>query len=125
MTLGLRSSQWKSSSITARAVLGSGGNILIVTDHYFGSSDSALDASSQLGIDGTEQVTSPDTDVSGGLAVLPAVYLDASAQLERDCAARTERAGSFTVRSRRAAEPPPDALEVPAEPVPCEGEEVP
>jgi len=97
------------SSITARAVEGAGGNILIVTDYFFQSGDSFLDASSALGIDGTVDVTSPDTDVTEALATLPATYLDASALLERDCAARTERAGSFAVRTRGVLAPPPDA----------------
>jgi filamentous hemagglutinin family protein len=98
------------SSITARAVEGDGGNLLIQTDHYFQSGDSFLDASSQLGIDGTIQVTAPDTDLTGGLARLPSSFLDASAQLERDCAARTERAGSFAVRVQTLPPAPDSAL---------------
>ena len=67
---------------------------------------------------------SPDTDVTGGLAALPSAYLDASKLLERDCAARTERAGSFAVRTRGAPAPPPDALQAPQAPAPssCEGD---
>lgn len=109
------------SSITARAVEGRGGNILIVTDYYFQSGESFLDASSELGIDGTVRVTSPDTDLTGGLATLPATYLDASALLERDCAARTERAGSFAVRARVPLAAPPDQALTPLDLGYCEG----
>jgi len=109
------------SGITARAVEGAGGNIRIVTDYFFQSGDSFLDASSELGIDGTVEVTSPDTDVTGGLVTLPAAYLDASALLARDCAARTERAGSFAVRPRPTVAPPPDAPLAPGDLGSCEG----
>jgi hypothetical protein len=107
------------SHITARAVTGAGGNISITTDYFFPSGDSFLDASSQLGIDGTINTTPPDTDVIGSLAALPAEYLDASSQLERDCAARTARSGSFVVRTREAAPPAPDAAFEPSEVEQC------
>jgi filamentous hemagglutinin family protein len=98
------------SSITTTGVEGPGGNIHIVTDYYFQSGDSFLDARSQLGIDGTIDVTAPDTDLTAGLLRLPATYLDASALLERGCAARTERAGSFAVSTGAFPAAPDSAL---------------
>jgi hypothetical protein len=109
------------SSIATRARLGRGGDILIVTDYYFQSGDSILDPSSDLGIDGTINVTSPDTDLTGGLVTLPATYLDTSGLLERDCEARTERAGSFAVRSRPPLPAPPDQALTPVDRGYCEG----
>ena len=95
------------SNITASAI-GAGGNITIVTDFYFESGSSFLDASSVEDVDGTIDVASPDTDLVSGLDVLPESYLDASSQLDRGCSARTARAGSFVVRARKAVLVPPD-----------------
>jgi filamentous hemagglutinin family protein len=98
------------SNITASAIGGAGGNILIVTDFYFQSGASFLNASSRDDVDGTIEVVAPDTATVSSLASLPTDYLDASSRLERDCSARTRRAGSFVVRARAAALAPPDAL---------------
>jgi filamentous hemagglutinin family protein len=97
------------SHVKASAVGGPGGNILIDTDFYFQSGESFLDASSREDVAGVIEVTAPETDLANSLATLPARYLDASSQLERECAARTTRAGSFVVRTREAALAPPDA----------------
>jgi hypothetical protein len=85
------------------------GNISITVDQFVLSGDSFLQASAELGIDGTIDVSSPDTDLTGTLATLPESFLDASAMLARDCAARTARAGSFAVRTQGEISPPPDA----------------
>ena len=98
------------SNVTASATGGPGGNISIVTDFYFESGASFLDASSLEDVDGTIDVQSPDTDLVSGLAVLPESYLDASSRLDRDCSSRSARAGSFVVRAREAALDPPDAV---------------
>jgi len=111
------------SHITASAVGGPGGNILIASDHYFPSGTSFLDASSVEDVAGVIEVTPPDTELAGSLAPLPAGYLDASSQLERECAARTARAGSFVVRVRESPLAPPDAALHAAEPGGCAGEE--
>jgi large exoprotein involved in heme utilization and adhesion len=79
-------------------------------DQLLLSGDSFLQASADLGIDGTINVSSPETDLTGTLATLPESFLDASALLARDCAARTARAGSFAVRTRGEIPPPPDAM---------------
>jgi filamentous hemagglutinin family protein len=97
------------SNVTASAIGGPGGNILIVTDFYFQSGTSFLDASSVDDVDGTIDVTPPDTDLVSSIAALPASYFDASSRLERDCSARSARAGSFVVRAGELALAPPDA----------------
>ena len=76
------------SRIQANAFGGPGGNIVIVADNFFASPDSIIEASSELGIDGNVVIDSPDTDLSGALAVLPEDIVDAASQFARQCAAR-------------------------------------
>ncbi|MDY6803476.1 MAG: filamentous hemagglutinin N-terminal domain-containing protein [Cyanobacteriota bacterium] len=52
------------SNINANAFEGSGGNIRIVTEGLFPSADSAITASSQLGVDGTVEVEGLDNQAS-------------------------------------------------------------
>jgi filamentous hemagglutinin family protein len=98
------------SNVTASAIGGPGGNILIVTDFYFQSGGSFLDASSLKDVDGVINVASADTDLVSSLGALPASYLDASSRFERACSARSARAGSFVVRAGRLLAPPDAAL---------------
>jgi filamentous hemagglutinin family protein len=86
------------------------GNISITVDQLILSGDSFLQASAETGVDGTINVSSPDADLTGTLATLPDNFLDASALLARDCAARTTRAGSFAVETRGEFSPLPDAM---------------
>ena len=98
------------SRIEATAGDGSGGRIAITTQGVFMSPGSEVSAlAGKLGIDGTVEIHSPDVDLSGTLAALPAAFLDATSLLHARCAARLsgERVGSFTVRG---------AAGVPAEP---------
>lgn len=81
------------SVIQANAYGGDGGNIRIVTDHLIASVDSRIEASSELGIDGSVEISSPNVDVGSGLTVLPSGYLD-PALLARDACAG--RAGGVT-----------------------------
>jgi hypothetical protein len=97
------------SDIIARAIEGNGGNITIITDALIQSADSSIDASSQLGISGTVDISSPVVDLSGQLLRLQSSYLDAAELLRSACAAQTERAGSFILRGRDRIPPPPDA----------------
>lgn len=84
------------SLIQANAYGGDGGNIRIVTDHLVASTDSRIEASSALGIDGSIEISSPNVDVGSGLAVLPSNYLDAAALLRDACAGRAAgNASSF------------------------------
>jgi len=103
------------------------GNISITADQFVLSGDSFLQASADLGINGTINVSSPDADLTGTLATLSESFLDASALLARDCAARTARAGSFAVDTRGEIPPPPDAMfefeDIPADNPPADGAE--
>ncbi len=75
------------SSITANAVGGNGGNIHIVTGFFIISTDSLVTASSELGIDGVINIETTDSNVSGGLVVLPSAFHDASGLLMNRCGA--------------------------------------
>lgn len=83
-----------SSTISANAFGGNGGNIVIVADNFFATPDSVIEASSNLGIEGSIEIDSPDTDVSGGLIVLSSSFLDAGALMADRCAARIGLAAS-------------------------------
>jgi large exoprotein involved in heme utilization and adhesion len=86
------------SRIVANARAGPGGNIFIRVvggGALFKSPDSLIDASSELGIDGSVVIDSPDTDLTGGLVALPANFLDTDAILPQACA---ERLGSEVSR---------------------------
>ena len=91
-----------SSRILASAIGGDGGNITIVTDHFIASPDSVLDASSELGVDGTINILSPDEEITSNLVELPAAYLDASGLLRERCSTSHQAAtqSSFTVAGR-------------------------
>ncbi len=78
----------RNSRIVANAWEGRGGNIHLVAENFIQSSDSIVDASSALGIDGTVEIESPNVDVGGGLVVLPTNVLDASKWAKTPCAAR-------------------------------------
>ena len=93
------------SQITADAFGGSGGNIDIVAEHYFQSSDSLVSASSQQGIDGQINISSPVRNISGSLISLPESYLDADAWAVEKCSARLSGTGSSFVHKGRAGLP--------------------
>jgi filamentous hemagglutinin family protein len=107
--------------IRASAIEGPGGNIDITAGLYLASAGSVTDASSELGIDGEVRINGPQADLTSQLATLPKAFLDASALLRDVCAARTARAGSFTVQRRAPLQPPPDASLSPAPTGPWEG----
>lgn len=77
--------------IQANAFGGPGGNILIVANQFIATPDSVVEASSQLGVSGTVQITSPDTDVTTGVVVLSEALADAAARLAQQCGARGGR----------------------------------
>lgn len=90
--------------IKANAYEGQGGSIHIVSDQFIQSSASIVSASSQLGIDGSVEIDAPDEDVSGGLTILPANFLDAARWMKTPCTARTgEKVSRFVLTG-------PDAL---------------
>jgi large exoprotein involved in heme utilization and adhesion len=96
------------SEILAQAVLGNGGNIRIVAQNYLESSDSRVDASSELGVDGVVDVNAPDVQLKGELTRLPARFLDAAALLREHCAARVAGRGSFVIAGSEGRAAAPD-----------------
>ncbi len=66
------------SNITANAVEGQGGNISLTTQGIFQEPDTSITAASDLGIDGTITVNSPDVDPASGLFELPDIPIDAA-----------------------------------------------
>jgi filamentous hemagglutinin family protein len=128
--------------ILAGADEGAAGNITIASDTFLSSTPlivneqmqipgvgrtSILDATSgDPALSGEVEIDAPDTDLIAKLEPLPASFLDASALLGGPCAARTERAGSFTIVGREAVPVPPDAElppigAAPAEAAPIDG----
>lgn len=93
------------SSIIANAYGGNGGNIDIVSDYFLSSTDSLVQASSQLGISGTINIAAPDIDLSGSLTVLPSNYLDATSLLRDRCEAMSEENTSSLVIEGRGGMP--------------------
>ena len=76
------------SRIVANAFGGSGGNIRIIATYFLNTLDTLVDASSQLGVPGTVEISSPNTNLSTQLKVLPAALFDASALMREACATR-------------------------------------
>jgi len=99
----------KNSKIIANAYGGKGGNIRIVAEQFLSDQASIVQASSQLGIDGTVEINAPDTDVSGSITVLPETFLDVTGLLQNRCAARTmESASSLIITGRGGMPAEPD-----------------
>jgi filamentous hemagglutinin family protein len=96
------------SRILARATAGRGGNIRIKADNILRSPESAIDASAETGISGTVATSTPEVDLSGGVTILPAVFLGAADLLRESCAARhSEGLSSFTAMGRGGLPPDP------------------
>ena len=80
------------SDITANAVRGQGGSIQITTQGIFQDPDSKITATSDLGIDGTVILNTPDVDLTSGIFELPNVPIDAENILAQDlCRLEDER----------------------------------
>jgi large exoprotein involved in heme utilization and adhesion len=75
----------QSSNILANAYGGPGGNITIVAGNFIATPDSSVDASSELGIDGTVSISSPEDNVAEDLTVLPKNYLDVTSLISGRC----------------------------------------
>ncbi|MEW6298184.1 MAG: hypothetical protein AB1671_10645, partial [Thermodesulfobacteriota bacterium] len=90
------------SRVVANAFEGRGGNIRITAGVFLASPFSTLDASSQLGVDGTVDVRAPVNEISGTFAPLPTVFLDATDLLREHCARRLQEGkySSFAVGGR-------------------------
>ncbi|MCP3870502.1 MAG: hypothetical protein GY703_20905, partial [Gammaproteobacteria bacterium] len=99
------------SRIVANAYGGNGGNITISCDHFLASSNSVVDASSRLGIDGTVMIDSPETDLTSDLEVLNTPYLNVTPLLNDTCAiSMAERVSSMLVKGRGGLPPAPGDL---------------
>jgi filamentous hemagglutinin family protein len=101
----------ENSDIIANAVRGKGGNINITTQGIFGleSRDrltplSDITASSEFGLDGVVEISSPDVDPSRGLVELPSV--PGVPKPLQGCQAREGRSQSSFVNAGRGGVPP-------------------
>ncbi|MBD2497915.1 S-layer family protein [Nostoc sp. FACHB-280] len=97
----------ENSDITANAFTGNGGRVNI---QAFGIFDiqpresstvfNDITASSELGVDGTIELNTPNVDPNQGLVELPANLVDASEQITQGCTPRRGRSNSFVVTGR-------------------------
>ena len=103
-----------SPGITAKAKQGQGGNIVISTAVFLHNAETAqdvLNASSEVtGNDGSVAVNAPPVDIAGTLVKTPAVYLDASGQLQRRCGGAAHQRSRLVAAGRGALPPEPDSL---------------
>jgi filamentous hemagglutinin family protein len=100
----------ENSDIRANAFSGSGGNVTITTQGLFGiepqdnpTDRSDITASSDLGVQGTIAINTPDIDPSRGLTELPDAPVDASNQIAQACPTSgniAEALGEFIVTGR-------------------------
>ncbi|MGQ4649540.1 two-partner secretion domain-containing protein [Lyngbya aestuarii] len=95
----------ENSDITANAFEGKGGNINLTAQSIFGlqvtdqlTPKSDISASSQLGIDGTVNLNTPNTDPLKELTELPSALTDPSSQIAAGCAA--DNSHQFVVTGR-------------------------
>jgi large exoprotein involved in heme utilization and adhesion len=94
------------SRIVAQARGGNGGNIFIDAGTLIQSPGSVIDATSELGISGTINLTAPNVDVASSLVMLPETFLDASSQLREACAGQGGRPTSSLVAGGQGGLPP-------------------
>jgi filamentous hemagglutinin family protein len=90
------------STIKANATATDAGNITIAGGNVLISSDSLIEATSEKGVSGEIQISSPDADIVSQVAQLSSSFVDPSDRLLPPCVARTERTGSFMVQNRDA-----------------------
>ena len=76
------------AKIIANAYEGNGGNIDIVSDYLIKSSDSVIEASSRLGVDGEISISAFSENFDQALLQLPNTFLNASKWLKTPCAYR-------------------------------------
>jgi len=103
------------SAIVATAVDGNGGNIRVAAGDLLASQGVVIDATSERGVAGEVQITSPDATLAGQITPLPSNFFDASRLMTTACDARRARTGSFVVQTRKAVEPLPDAPLAPSD----------
>lgn len=107
------------SRLVTYAKEGDGGNIDLSADYLLESVDSEIIPSSfDGGVDGVVTVNAPEVQVAGRVEPLPVSYLDVSALLQAQCAARQDAGrSSFTLEGRPGTPPPLDGY-VPSAPPP-------
>jgi len=99
------------SEVIAQAYQGSGGNINIKTLNHIESTDSLVDASSQLGIDGTVEIEAPSIETDSSVQVLSTRYLDTRQWQQQPCAARNGgEVSRFVVANKRGVPNMPDDM---------------
>jgi hypothetical protein len=101
------------SAIVANANEGPGGNILIVTDFLIRDTESTIDASSALGIDGTVTIDSPNEDVGQEVTAIP-IDLPAAPALARSECESITRADISSLVFQPLTALPPTASNTPA-----------
>jgi len=74
--------------LSANAIYGHGGYILITADGFLPSIETSITASSEFGVQGTVEIRTPDTDVGSGLVVLPQTLVSKNINLAERCALR-------------------------------------
>ena len=89
------------SQIIANANAGNGGNITIVADNFIKDQASVIEASSNLGIDGTITIDSPNQEVSNGGTELPDSFLSVLELASQECALKTRSDISSLIISGR------------------------
>ncbi len=77
------------STISANAIGGNGGDINITTDFLLSNPDSIIQSTSQTGIDGQINVTSPESNTVQGTVALKTAYIDPSQRLRQSCSLKS------------------------------------
>lgn len=96
------------SQIIANAFGGPGGNIDIIAGQLIADPFSVIEASSELGIDGSVNIDAPNPDVGSNLVVLPENFLDAARLLQPNCGAARAGLSSLVEVGRGGLPPEPD-----------------
>ena len=89
----------RDASISADAVAGDGGRIQLTTNALISDPASTVTASSSLGVDGTVEVNSPETDVAGAIQIPEGGYGDAAGLMQDRCSAQSNAASGSASRS--------------------------
>ena len=89
----------KNSEVTANAFAGQGGNINIDAEgsFLFDSPENIFSASSELGIDGTIQINTPDINLQRELEQSEANFLTVEQTIANSCLARSSGQANFTI----------------------------
>jgi filamentous hemagglutinin family protein len=101
----------KNSEVTANAFNGTGGNLEINAEglFLFDSLSNIFSASSELGIDGTIKINTPDLDLQKELEQSELKILTTKEAIASSCLARSNQQGSFTVNNSPGAPKSPDS----------------